>query len=177
MKYEDAIKDPRCPRWLKDANVEHADIEFTELDRVIWNNGRWEGGTWRNGIWKDGRWEGGRWEGGLWEGGIWVGGRWEGGTWRNGIWRNGIWRNGRWEGGRWEGGLWEGGFRIPMSKWFVTVSNDKLVKIGCKVKTIPEWDEWFAGSEEFDTPRDSEEFKLIRANYEAVKAFHLNMNK
>jgi len=137
MKYEDAIKDPRSPRWLKDANVEHADIEFTELDRVIWNNGRWEGGTWRNGIWKDGRWE----------------------------------------GGRWEGGLWEGGFRIPMSKWFVTVSNDKLVKIGCKVKTIPEWDEWFAGSEEFDTPRDSEEFKLIRANYEAVKAFHLNMNK
>jgi hypothetical protein len=46
-----------------------------------------------------------------------------------------------------------------------------LVKIGCKSKTIPEWDAWFASNEEFETPRDHESFVLIRANYEAIKAY------
>lgn len=35
------------------------------------------------------------------------------------------------------------------------------VKIGCKVKTITEWDEWFAGEEEFKHRRDSKEFAVL----------------
>jgi hypothetical protein len=51
------------------------------------------------------------------------------------------------------------------------------VSIGCKTGTIQEWDDWFAGSEEYETPRGTEEFDLIQANYEAIKAFHLSLTK
>ena len=47
-----------------------------------------------------------------------------------------------------------------------------LIKIGCKdPKTIKEWDLWFSGTEEFNTKRDSFEFKQIQANYIAVKEY------
>lgn len=43
------------------------------------------------------------------------------------------------------------------------ISKDNLgVAIGCEQKrTIAEWDEWFAGTEEFQHPRDSKEFKVL----------------
>jgi hypothetical protein len=34
---------------------------------------------------------------------------------------------------------------------------------------------WFAGSDEYDTPRDSDDFKRIRANYLAVRAYLVAM--
>jgi hypothetical protein len=47
--------------------------------------------------------------------------------------------------------------------------------IGCKSKTVAEWDAWFAGSEVFETDRDSEDFRRIRACFEAYKAYMLVM--
>jgi hypothetical protein len=51
------------------------------------------------------------------------------------------------------------------------------IAIGCKTKTISEWDEWFAGTEEFETPRHSFEFKQIEAHYEGVKSYLLKLYK
>ena len=56
-------------------------------------------------------------------------------------------------------------------KWSVTFTIAGVVKIGYKSMTVPEWDAWFAGTDEFETPRDHESFVLIRANYEAVKTY------
>lgn len=63
-------------------------------------------------------------------------------------------------------------------KWGVNYSSDfKTIHIGCKSNTIKDWDKWFKGSEVFETSRDTEEFKLIQANYEAVKSFCKTMLK
>lgn len=56
-------------------------------------------------------------------------------------------------------------------KYYVSQIDFTNIKIGCKTKTIAEWDEWFAGDEIYDTPRGTEAFKLIQANYEAAKAY------
>jgi|GEM_PF-5512490 len=50
---------------------------------------------------------------------------------------------------------------------------DGNIRIGCKVKSIPEWDECFKGNEEFDTERNTPEFARIQAMYEAYKAYYL----
>ena len=69
------------------------------------------------------------------------------------------------------------GANLPMyCKWSVTYKSDlNTIKIGCKEKTIEQWDEWFKSDEVFDTPRNSDEFKRIKANYEAVKAYCINL--
>ena len=67
------------------------------------------------------------------------------------------------------------GANLPIyCKWAVSykLANGAIsVSIGCKTKTVAEWDNWFAGTEEFDTPRGTEEFRRIRANYLAVRAY------
>ena len=64
------------------------------------------------------------------------------------------------------------GVPLPMyCKWPVMIVDDTKVKIGCKVKTIEEWDAWFSGSETFSTARDSEEFKKITAMYQAARSY------
>jgi len=60
-------------------------------------------------------------------------------------------------------------------KWSISIVDDK-VKIGCKIKTIEEWDSWFEGTETFDTPRDSEAFKRIQANYIAIREYYKFLN-
>jgi hypothetical protein len=67
--------------------------------------------------------------------------------------------------------------RMPLfCKWLVTYSHDfKTIYIGCKENTIEGWDAFFASNEEYDTPRNSDEFKRIRANYEAAKSYCLIM--
>ncbi len=45
------------------------------------------------------------------------------------------------------------------------------IHIGCKSKTIKEWDIWFKSDETFATARDSQQFKMIYANYLAVKSY------
>ena len=60
-------------------------------------------------------------------------------------------------------------------KWNVSyyINSEKqiIVRIGCKEKTIKKWDKWFKSDEEFSTKRDTVDFKRIKANYKAVKAY------
>jgi len=71
-------------------------------------------------------------------------------------------------------------------KWLVSYkvnSNDKKVtindidinlikiEIGCKSKTIKEWDLWFKSQEEYSTKRDTFEFKQIHGMYNAYRAY------
>ena len=66
---------------------------------------------------------------------------------------------------------------IPIySKWSVSIKGDIIV-IGCKQQTIAQWDEFFLSDREYDTKRDTEDFKRIQANYEAIKAYFNFLNK
>ena len=66
---------------------------------------------------------------------------------------------------------------LPMySKWVFSFKNDNL-SIGCKTKTIKEWDEFFESNEEFETPRGTKEFKQIEAMYLAHKTYYEFLNK
>lgn len=44
--------------------------------------------------------------------------------------------------------------------WHLTLT-DGHIRYGCEQKKIPEWVDWLKSSEEFETPRKSERFKLI----------------
>ena len=83
------------------------------------------------------------------------------------IWHDGVWR----------GGVCRGGAYAPKSKWYITVNDTGDITIGCKTMSIPEWDAWFAGNEEFETKRGTKEFQMIQAHYEAVKAYYNFMTK
>ena len=61
-------------------------------------------------------------------------------------------------------------------KWTPSIIGNKI-KIGCKEKTIEEWDYFFSSNETFETSRDSEQFKQIEAVYLAYKAYYLHLNK
>ena len=62
---------------------------------------------------------------------------------------------------------------LPLfSKWSIRYELPDTVHIGCKTKTIKEWDYWFKNStEKFDHDRDSSTFKRIYANYLGVRAY------
>ena len=62
------------------------------------------------------------------------------------------------------------------SKWNVSIISNKIIKIGCKEKTIEDWDLFFASKEEFDTKRGTPEFKKIQAMYLAHKAYLTHLN-
>ena len=65
------------------------------------------------------------------------------------------------------------------SRWYVSsilIDDKHIVKIGCKQKSIDEWDYFFNNSDEvFETERDTEEFKRIHSHYLAMKAYLNNM--
>jgi hypothetical protein len=68
--------------------------------------------------------------------------------------------------------------KLPIfAKWAFSIKNNQIIKIGCKEKTICEWDLWFASKKEFATKRGTPEFKQIEAVYLAHKAYltHLNL--
>ena len=66
---------------------------------------------------------------------------------------------------------------IPMfCKWICVIKNN-LIVIGCKEKTIEQWDLWFDSEEEYLTRRDTEDFKQIQAVYNALKSYYLTLNK
>ena len=183
MNREEAIKHQHCPQWLKDATWE-GEVDL-ESGQVIWHGGVWYGGEWKGGVWHSGVWNRGVWNRGVWHSGVWHGGEWEdgvwyGGEWKGGVWHSGVWRSGEWHGGVWCDGVWRegewrGGMRHPTSRWEIYDCEGDSVRIGCKTKTIPEWDEWFEGDEEFETKRGTEEFKQIYAHYRAVREFKLVM--
>jgi hypothetical protein len=69
------------------------------------------------------------------------------------------------------------GANLPIfSKWSVGIIDNKIIKIGCKEKTISDWDSFFASEEEFDTKRGTAEFKQIEAMYLAHKAYLTHLN-
>ena len=66
---------------------------------------------------------------------------------------------------------------IPMfCKWSVSLFGEKI-KIGCKEKSIEDWDVFFSGTQEFETKRGTGQFKQIEAVYLGYKAYLLHLNK
>ena len=55
-------------------------------------------------------------------------------------------------------------------KWNASIIGDEI-KIGCKQMTIEDWDVFFESSEEFDTKRNTDDFKQIQAVYLAYKSY------
>ena len=60
-------------------------------------------------------------------------------------------------------------------KWNTCIIGDKI-KIGCETATIEEWDLFFASDEEYETKRDTEDFKRIEAVYLSYKAYLTHLN-
>jgi len=94
---------------------------------------------------------------------------------RNADLRNAVLRNADLSGAVLSGAVLSGAVLPIFCKWAVSTVEGKI-KIGCKVKTTEEWDAWFEGTETFDTSRDTEVFKRIRANYIAVREYNKFMN-
>jgi hypothetical protein len=64
-----------------------------------------------------------------------------------------------------------GGARIPIfCKWAHSIVDGKI-KIGCKVKSIEEWETFFNSAEVYATERNTQDFKQIRAVFESYKAY------
>ena len=61
-------------------------------------------------------------------------------------------------------------------KWSYGIKGD-LIIIGCKQKTIEEWDIWFNSNEEYSISRGTDEFKQIEAICNALKSYYLTLNK
>ena len=88
-----------------------------------------------------------------------------------------------WEGGLWKRGIWIDGISSAnRCKWKVLRRNN-YIKIGCNEKSIDEWEEWFSGNEEFETPRNTEAFQrihnaflLMKYEYELEKDEKNNLN-
>jgi len=57
-------------------------------------------------------------------------------------------------------------------KWAVSWNSGGEVSIGCKTKTIEDWDVWFAGTEEYQTRRNTAEFARIEAAYQHAKRMY-----
>jgi hypothetical protein len=65
------------------------------------------------------------------------------------------------------------GAKLPIyCKWSLYHTGN-TIHIGCESRTIEYWDKFFAEDcqEELETPRDSEDFKRIKACYIAHKAY------
>jgi hypothetical protein len=102
---------------------------------------------------------------------VFVSGTWKSGTWEDGTWENGTWKNGTWENGTWKNGTWEDGWiQTGRCRWLVFYnSKEKLVRVGCKQKTIQEWDAFFASEETYETPRGTDRFDRIEKTYRLAK--------
>ncbi|CAK0776728.1 Type III effector pipB2 [Gammaproteobacteria bacterium] len=60
-------------------------------------------------------------------------------------------------------------------KWSHSI-QDGNIRIGCKIKSIEEWESFFDSDEEFETKRDTQDFKQIRAVFESYKAYSNALN-
>ena len=56
-------------------------------------------------------------------------------------------------------------------KWSTHGIVGSKIKIGCETRSIEDWDKFFASDEVLTTPRNTPEFKQIRAVYESYKAY------
>ena len=64
----------------------------------------------------------------------------------------------------------------PFCKWKAAIINNEI-KIGCKTKSINDWDIFFNSDLEYETKRNSEEFKKIQAVFESYKTYINFLNK
>ena len=60
--------------------------------------------------------------------------------------------------------------------WSLAIKGD-YIRIGCKEKTVEEWDKWFESEEVYETERGTEAFARIEASYKAYKAYYLTMKE
>lgn len=165
MRLKELRKLSECPEWLKSKYIEVSDedVYLDEDGLLIWSYGNWKSGTWEDGIWK---------------GGTWIDGVWIDGVWKDGVWEAGVWKDGIWEGGIWESGEWLGGCKsYGFCKWECLYDPiNKIIKIGCMKNTIKGWEEWFDGTEEFETKRSDPQFKLIQNTFETGR-FLINSDR
>ena len=69
------------------------------------------------------------------------------------------------------------GANLPIfCKWTHSIQEDKI-RIGCKVKTIEEWDLFFNSDEVFETERNTDDYKRIEAVYNACKHYLITLQK
>ena len=69
-------------------------------------------------------------------------------------------------------GAYLSGATMPIfCKWNTHGIVDGKVRIGCETRSIKDWDSFFASDEVITTPRNTDEFKQIRAVYESYKAY------
>jgi hypothetical protein len=60
-------------------------------------------------------------------------------------------------------------------KWSFGIKDD-MIYIGCKLKTLEDWQIWFDSDKVYSTDRADPEFNKIRACFEAAKAYSLSLN-
>lgn len=95
----------------------------------------------------------------------------------------------------WKADLWKAdlrksdlsGCKMPIyCKWpvaYLLVQGDQsVIRIGCIEKTIAEWDAWFAGTDQYETPRTLDgkanpDFVRIEAMYKAYRAYVLHVSE
>jgi hypothetical protein len=67
------------------------------------------------------------------------------------------------------------GANLPIfCRWGVSIQKEDeviKVKIGCEIRTISDWVQWFDGTEELSTKRDKIEFERIKGMFYAFKAY------
>ena len=70
---------------------------------------------------------------------------------------------------------WVVSYKVCANSEKVTIDSIDIdlikIEIGCKSKTIKEWDLWFNSQEEYETKRCEFEFKQIHAMYKAYRAY------
>jgi len=64
----------------------------------------------------------------------------------------------------------------PFCKWRTSI-KDKEITIGCKTKSIDDWDIFFNSDLLYETKRNTEEFKKIQAVFESYKTYINFLNK
>ena len=140
-----------APAWLVSAETENANVEVLSSGWVIWYGGHFRGGNFLGGDFRGGDFLGGDFLGGDFLGGNFLGGNFLGGNFRGGDFRGGV--------------------MMPHCKWVYGTEPNGNIKIGCKSKTESEWEQWFASDCEYVTKRNTDDFKKIRACFEATKAY------
>ncbi len=70
---------------------------------------------------------------------------------------------------------WAISYKVYSNDEKVTIENidinSIIIEIGCKSKTIKEWDTWFNSQDEYSTKRDTLQFKQIHGMYKAYRSY------
>ena len=64
----------------------------------------------------------------------------------------------------------------PFCKWRTSIKDNEIT-IGCKTKSIDDWDIFFNSDLLYETKRNTEEFKKIQAVFESYKTYINFLNK